>query len=74
MKQRFKVTNPGLITKFINSPRTVDHDGNLQFTWIEVLMIARATGLRSKKSRHIKKRFQLVMKEAIDKLLESVET
>jgi hypothetical protein len=74
MKRRFKVKYPELITKFVESPRNCDSQGRLQFTWEEILMIARATGLKSKKRRQIQKRFQLVMREAVAALLDSIST
>jgi hypothetical protein len=50
-------------------PRRHDGYGELVFTHDEVLALARATGLRTKKVRKIAKRFQLVMNEAVSELL-----
>jgi hypothetical protein len=69
-KRTFKLTKPELIDKFISSTRRCDDNGMIKFTNLEMLMIARATGLKSKKRRHIRKRFKLVISAALQKWLD----
>jgi len=50
--------------------KQVDDDDKIWFTWEQMYLVAKATGLRSNTKRHIIKRFRLVMYEAIEALLE----
>ena len=51
-----------------------DSNGTLLFDYEWVVAIARSTGLKSKKRRHIVKRFRIIMAYAITDLLERYET
>jgi hypothetical protein len=70
-KRVFKVTRPELIDQFVSKYRTADENGMITFSNTEMLMIARATGLKSKKRRHIRKRFRLVVGQALTNFLNS---
>jgi hypothetical protein len=45
-------------------------DGVLYFSWEEVYNLAKASGLRSKKTRHIVKRFKKIIHAALERLVE----
>jgi len=49
---------------------TTDNNGILLFSGELVYNIAKASGLRSKKTRHIVKRFRKIMKQPINELSE----
>lgn len=74
MKRRFQVKDSSRIKQLLNNRpamyKKVEEDGKLYFTWEEMSVLAKATGLKSKKRRHIVKRFRLVIHEAIEALLE----
>lgn len=50
--------------------RAPNGDGIIDFTYEEVYNLAKASGLRSKKQRHINKRFKRVMLAVLDDLVE----
>lgn len=74
-KRRFKVYNNQYRQRLLNGTtqllKPTTENGQLQFSWQEVYLLAKASGLRSKKKRHIVKRFRLLMHEAIEELVNS---
>lgn len=69
---KFRLTNKKYLAQLelvMEFRKTLNDDDALIFIEHEVYLIAKASGLRSKKRRHIVKRFRLVMKEAINELV-----
>lgn len=76
MSRRFKMNHKEYINRLTDNKgmllkplEPANETGQICFTWFQVYCIAKATGLRSKKKRHIVKRFRLVMHEAIEELV-----
>lgn len=73
--RRFKIKDSSKLQEILNERKNmlkkVDDNGELLFSWKEVYVLAKATGLKSKKKRKIIKRFRLLMHEAIEELVNS---
>lgn len=67
MKNYYSIKQPYVpkILATLSVEKINETDLGLFFDYRLVYTIARATGLRSKKRRHIEKRFRAVMKQAI---------
>ena len=75
--RRFKVYDNYWRKRLMNAKETLykptDENGQVMFTGEQVYCIAKASGLKSKKKRHIIKRFRLVMGEAIEELVKNLK-
>lgn len=74
----FKLKNKRYLTKLEKlleerRIRQADENGVISFTAEEVYYIARASGLRTNKTRKIVKRFQLIMGQAIRNMVKELD-
>ena len=69
----FKVKNRKYLQQ-VEIENGIFEGDKLYFSYDLVVAICRSTGLRSKKKRHLTKRFKLIINQAITDLMEKYET